>query len=709
MKMKQFAGRLTAVLAVALLVPVGAAFADGSETGLGAPSLTLAVGTHLVAGGTGMFTQPSNVSVPVPPGATIKQVLLYWEGMYRPNNVGDDTILVNGAPVVGTNIGGPTLFFSNVFVASYRADITGLSVVTDGSLNIITLSGMDFSEANDGAGVMVIYDDGSDEKLIVIRDGLDLLFSERDAPLDTAVAQTFTFDAAAGDRTAELNMFFGSVKNASRPNAIAITVDGDTTTVVNPLSSGDGQEWDTFTYPVLIPAGATELTIEPLSVGDGTSNVPASLSWVNVAVCLPLEPECTGVIGDFIWNDLNGNGLQDDGEPGISDVLVYLEDEQGVIDMTTTDSQGHYEFTGLCAGRYFVCPDNTSVPEGFVPCPTEVGDDDTIDSNPNCAEVVLDENDSSDLTIDFCYMAPPTECAPCDGKFNELTLQYLGDVDDTNIVVWDKQRGRPGDVIFNDTVQPDGTFALIGHDKHGTLGTEIYISINGGGLLQIHTSCSDPNVVPGYIIGDIKVVAASSRNGGPICEGDPGDPGDPGEDPECGTCDGKVDELMLKYIGDIDDAEIVVRAKERGRPGRTLFEGTVQPGGIFSLSGWDRQSTLGTDIYLSINGGENLRIHTSCSVPIGPGSVFGDFEVVAGSSRNGGALTPVDDNADCDEAEIQPVTTTTSTSGFFGRGRGRGRIKDDGYAPASMYEEEVVEEDDEEKPAPRRRRLGWFR
>ncbi|SHI49518.1 hypothetical protein SAMN05216261_0791, partial [Algibacter luteus] len=35
--------------------------------------------------------------------------------------------------------------------------------------------------------------------------------------------------------------------------------------------------------------------------------------------------------------------------------------------------------------------------------------------------------------------------------------------------------------------------------------------------------------------------------------------------------------------------------------------------------------------------------HTSCSVEIGPGSIFGDFSVIGGASRNGGELCPIYD------------------------------------------------------------------
>jgi len=79
-----------------------------------------------------------------------------------------------------------------------------------------------------------------------------------------------------------------------------------------------------------------------------------------------------GCIGDAIWEDLDGDGVQDPGESGISGVIVNLLDEFGdpVLDpagnpiTTTTDENGEYKFPNLPAGDYSVEIDPENFGEG---------------------------------------------------------------------------------------------------------------------------------------------------------------------------------------------------------------------------------------------------------------------------------------------------------------------------------------------------------
>ena len=109
---------------------------------------------------------------------------------------------------------------------------------------------------------------------------------------------------------------------------------------------------------------------EPTNDGDGADgNLTLDFGLVG-----------NGSIGNFVWNDLNGNGLQDAGEPGIAGVTVNLKNGAGtVIATTTTSSTGAYLFSNVTAGTYSV---EFSTPNGFVPAPSNVGTNDAIDSDP---------------------------------------------------------------------------------------------------------------------------------------------------------------------------------------------------------------------------------------------------------------------------------------------------------------------------------------
>ncbi|MEZ4913620.1 MAG: SdrD B-like domain-containing protein [Chitinophagales bacterium] len=67
-----------------------------------------------------------------------------------------------------------------------------------------------------------------------------------------------------------------------------------------------------------------------------------------------IEATELGSIGDYVWFDENGDGIQDPGEQGIPNVTVTLTYPDGTTVTTTTDDTGHYLFDNLPAGNYVV-------------------------------------------------------------------------------------------------------------------------------------------------------------------------------------------------------------------------------------------------------------------------------------------------------------------------------------------------------------------
>ncbi len=90
--------------------------------------------------------------------------------------------------------------------------------------------------------------------------------------------------------------------------------------------------------------------------GTANFNLNSGVLEVNWDIGLILEPSS---IGNFVWDDLNGDGLQSEDEPGINDVIVDLYHEDGSLRATTTTQTqdgvaGFYLFEEIEPGNYYV-------------------------------------------------------------------------------------------------------------------------------------------------------------------------------------------------------------------------------------------------------------------------------------------------------------------------------------------------------------------
>lgn len=105
---------------------------------------------------------------------------------------------------------------------------------------------------------------------------------------------------------------------------------------------------------------AVDVTLENCSAGEGT------------------------IVCGLVWNDTNGNGIQDLGEPGLDSVTVSATNGTDTF-TTTTDLNGVYMFDSqtLTPGTYTISIDATVMPSGTQVSPSNQGGDDTIDSDAN--------------------------------------------------------------------------------------------------------------------------------------------------------------------------------------------------------------------------------------------------------------------------------------------------------------------------------------
>jgi len=128
----------------------------------------------------------------------------------------------------------------------------------------------------------------------------------------------------------------------------------------------------------------------------------------------PDAPEPTSAIAGRVWNDLNANGVQDDGEPGLIDARVNLIDPRGglVAFTNTTGPNGDYLFGLPVPGDYFI--EFLPLPDQAVTFPG-VGLDSTIDSDADLFGQTGLINVGPGLVIgdiDAGFIVPPTLSFP---------------------------------------------------------------------------------------------------------------------------------------------------------------------------------------------------------------------------------------------------------------------------------------------------------
>ncbi len=114
--------------------------------------------------------------------------------------------------------------------------------------------------------------------------------------------------------------------------------------------------------------------------------IKSALALVNGPACPPCSSSFS--IGNFVWNDVNGNGIQDPGEPGLVGYVVTLYDEDGnFVASTLTNSNGNYAFSDVDAGSYYI---EISLPSGDSFTSAGEGGDDAFDSD-------FDDNGRTDI------------------------------------------------------------------------------------------------------------------------------------------------------------------------------------------------------------------------------------------------------------------------------------------------------------------------
>ncbi len=127
-----------------------------------------------------------------------------------------------------------------------------------------------------------------------------------------------------------------------------------------------------------VPAGLAPTTFDPDRDKDAIAKI-ALTSTDNTLDGIDFGFSDLATISDFVWEDVNGDGLQTDEDTGIDGVTVNLRDASGTsfLESTTTDADGNYSFR-VTPGTYVI---EFVTPEGFVLTVPNQGGDDAVDSD----------------------------------------------------------------------------------------------------------------------------------------------------------------------------------------------------------------------------------------------------------------------------------------------------------------------------------------
>ena len=235
----------------------------------------------------------------------------------------------------------------------------------------------------------------------------------------------------------------------------------------------------------------------------------------------------SGSVGDTIWNDRNGNGVQEPGEPGIGGVTVTIGVDlngDGVPDFTTSaisDADGRYLFDHLPAGSHTLRINPTTLPPGMRP---NYDPDSTLD-NAFTVNLTAEEH-NRDVDFGYFYPAPkppaavtpmqpvqPPPVPEADGFIADAFFMHrqFGDASRFGLEPWfpfDRwmeitypQRPLPVSPIYTGIAEPGTTLALVIYDASGnTVGSQTIMADTGGNWLA-----SFPGVLIHSMPHDMKI------------------------------------------------------------------------------------------------------------------------------------------------------------------------------------------------------------
>jgi hypothetical protein len=274
--------------------------------------------------------------------------------------------------------------FTNLPAANYQLGFT-----PPAGLDISPITSNDNGDNNNNANAV----NGSNYgKTSIFSLPVNTYDSTRDAGLITLTTQSI------GNKV-WLDQDKDGIQDVAEPGISGVTVtlkDGTGAVIATTTTNNNGEYYFqnilpgnysvTFTQPIgmvfTTPSATSDSTGSDANTTTGTTStftVTEAQNRFDIDAGLYTQDTSKASVGNRVWEDLNNNGIQDAGEPGIAGVLVALRDANGtVLVTTTTDEFGNYIFNNLTPGVYIISFTN---PAGYNVSPRSAGTDINVDSD----------------------------------------------------------------------------------------------------------------------------------------------------------------------------------------------------------------------------------------------------------------------------------------------------------------------------------------
>ncbi len=371
-------------------------------------------------------------------------------------------------------------------------------------------------------------------------------------------------------------------------------------------------------------------------------------------------------VGDYVWKDVNHNGIQDSGEPGIPGVVLTIKDETGAsvtdvlgkpVGPATTDATGHYLFPLLPVGHtYTVTIDqaaSATVLAGLAPTLAEQGANNAVDSSTGTAtSVKLTTDGQSDLTLDFGFYDAPVSIG--DYVWWDVNRNGQQDTGEAPVAGVTVNLIKDNKVVKTTTTDANGYYAF-GDLASSTAYTVEFVKPTGSSFTTQKTGAKESDSNPDVTTGKADVTTPASGSNLTA----PGKADDP-------TIDAGLVKYNLTLAKTLDTAGPYL-------PGQEVTY-TLTPhndGPVAALAGWSVTDILPAGLSLKSMAGDDYDcLAASCTAksPLAAGTDGAKITLVAtiGASFNGVAhnvayVSPKDG----DVAETNPLVvpnTTTDTS-----------------------------------------------